>query len=76
MTRSHSSKAATSQTSTVQTVLRLQCQQRPGGPQGRVVVRQLVSGAAGIAVGDVVPVVEAAAEAVGPSKRTKQKSVR
>lgn len=76
MTRSHSLRAGTSQTSTVQTVLPLLCQQRPAGRQGRVVVPQPVSGAAGIAAGDVDPVVEAAAEAVGPSKPMNQQSVR
>jgi hypothetical protein len=67
MRRSHSSRAATSQTSTVQTVLPLRDQQRSVDRQRRV-VPQPVSGAGGIAAGDADPVVEPA-EAAGPSKR-------
>ena len=40
-----------------------------------MVVPQRVNGAGGIAAGDVVPVLEAAAEAVVPSKRMNQQSV-
>jgi hypothetical protein len=67
MTMSHSSRAATSQTSTVQTVLQRRGQQRLAGQQGRVAPRP-VSGADGIAAGDADPVVEEAAEAADPSK--------
>ena len=67
MTMSHSSRAATSQTSTVRTVRPRRDRQRPAGRQRRVVPRP-VSGAGGIAAGDADPVVEAAAEAAGPSK--------
>ena len=75
MTISHSSRAAKSQTSTVQTVLPMRDQQRFEGRQRRV-APQPVSGAGGIAAADADPLAAAAAEAVGPSKRMNQQSVR
>jgi hypothetical protein len=68
MTMSHSSRAAKNQTSTAQTVLPMRDRLRFADRQDPVVVRQPVSGAGGIAAGDADPVVEAAAEAVAPSK--------
>ena len=73
MTTNPSSMAATSQTSTAQTVLPLRYQQRFVGRERRVV--EAVSGAGGIAAGDADPV-EAAVEAAGPSKRMSQQFVR
>jgi hypothetical protein len=68
MTMSHLSRAAKSQTSTVQTVLPMRDLQRFAGRQRRV-VPQPVSGAGVIVAGDADPVlVGAAAEAAGPSK--------
>ena len=66
MTTSHSLMAATSQTSTVRTVLPLRDRQRSAGLQRRA-VQVPVSAVGGIAAGDADPVV-AAAEAAGPSK--------
>jgi hypothetical protein len=68
MTMSHSSRAAKSRTSTVQTVLPMRDRQRFEGRQRRV-APQPVSAAGGIAAGDADPVVGAAAEAVDRSNR-------
>jgi hypothetical protein len=68
MTMSHSSRAAKSQTLTVQTVPPMRDLQRFAGRQRRV-GPQPVSGAGGIAAADADPVVgAAAAEAAARSK--------